>query len=161
MHCHPLSPSLTFPPDNLWLTPAFQGKKFAHEAVLLLLSHLFGTLNYRRVSYEVDSRHAVGRKFLLRCGFRPEGTLFKHRIVQQRNRDSCVYVVLNSDWPEVEQRLRSYCGIPPPRPKVHSIAEIDSIEEFVEGLDLQVEKRAGEAAGEKKSVVKRGRGKKK
>ena len=36
---------LIFPPvhwpDNVWLTPAYQGKKYAHEAVFLLLRALF------------------------------------------------------------------------------------------------------------------------
>jgi hypothetical protein len=125
--------------DNLWLTPAFQGKKFACEAVLLILTHLFNKLQYRRVSYEIDFRHTIGRKFLLKCGFKLEATLRKHRIVQERNRDSSVYVILNSDWPEVELALRKYCGMPEVTEKLHNIAEIDTIAEIAESIALQAE----------------------
>lgn len=122
----------------MWLTPAFQGRKFGCEAMLLVLSHLFNTLQYRRVTYEVDDRHTIGKKFLVKCGFKLEATLHKHRIVQERNRDSCVYVVLNSDWPEVELDLRRFCNIPPKQQtKMHNIAEIDSIEEIAASIDAQ------------------------
>jgi len=136
--------------DNLWLTPAFQGKKFGLEALLLVLTHLFAELNYRRVSYEIDLRHTLGRKFLLKCGFKLEATLHKNRIVQERNRDSCVYVILNSDWCEVEQTLRKHCGLPEVKgTKLHNIAEIDSIEDIVESIAIQAEcaRQGGGAEG--------------
>lgn len=112
--------------DNLWLTPALQGdaRKVAHECVLLLLQWLFDA-GYRRVTVEVDVRHAIMRKFLERCGLQSEGVLRKHRIVQRRNRDTALYVVLNSEFVDVSLRLKLMLGIDP-KPKMQSAAEIES-----------------------------------
>lgn len=110
--------------DNLWLTPAFQGdsRRIAHEAMLLLLQWLVDA-GYRRITVEVDVRHAIMRKFLERCGFQSEAVLRKHRIVQRRNRDSALYVVLNSEFVDVSLRLKLLLGIDP-KPKVAKPAEI-------------------------------------
>ena len=99
--------------DNLWLTPAYQGhsRKFAHEALLLVLGWLFDTANYRRVVCEVDVRHAVMRKFIERCGFQSEGVLRKHKIISRRNRDTALYVLLNSDWTDAALVLKRHLGI--------------------------------------------------
>jgi hypothetical protein len=50
----------------------------------------------------------------------------KHRIIGKRNRDTAVYVMLNSDWAEEEFKLKKFLGIP--IVKKHKIAEIDSID---------------------------------
>lgn len=109
--------------DNLWLTPAYQGLKWAHEAVLLTLEHLVA-LGYRRVTAEVDARHLIARKFLERCGFKLEGILRKHRIVNKRNRDTALFVFLNSDWQEVSVRLKALLGIDL-KPKAKKLADVD------------------------------------
>jgi hypothetical protein len=83
---------------------------------------------YRRITAEVDSRHLIGRKFLERCGFRLEAVLRKHRIVNARNRDSALYVILNSDWLDISIKLKRYLGISTEVLK-HKIAEIDTPQE--------------------------------
>lgn len=50
------------------------------------------------------------RKFLERCGFLLETILRKHKIIQEKNRDTALYVILNSEWHEVGPRLRKYIG---------------------------------------------------
>ena len=112
--------------DNLWLTPAYQGVKFSHEAMLLTLGHLV-ELGYRRVTAEVDTRHLISRKFLERCGFKIEGILRKHRIVNKKNRDSVLYVFLNSDWLDVSTKLKKLIGIDL-KPKTKKIADVDEPE---------------------------------
>lgn len=124
--------------DNLWLTPAYQGKKKAHEAMFNILAYLFTSgnvahspslfsrpyptplsslslvniLGYRRVTVEVDSRHVIMRKFLERCGFLLEAVMRKHRVVRRRNRDTAVYAVVNSDRFDVEVKLKRLLGYP-------------------------------------------------
>lgn len=110
-------------PDNLWLTPAYQGVKFSHEAMMLTLDYLM-QLGYRRVTAEVDTRHLIARKFLERCGFKIEGILRKHRIVNKKNRDSVLFVFLNSDWLEVSTNLKKLLGIDL-KPKTKKIADVD------------------------------------
>ena len=105
--------NLTITLDNLWLTPAYQGhsRKIAHEALLHVLGWLFDTANYRRVVCEVDVRHAVMRKFIERCGFQSEAVLRKHKIISRRNRDTALYVLLNSDWTDAALVLKRHLGI--------------------------------------------------
>lgn len=105
------------------MTPAYQGLKWGHEALLLTLGHLVA-LGYRRITAEVDTRHLIARKFLERCGFKIEGILRKHRIVNRRNRDSTLFVLLNSDWTEVEVRLKALLGIDL-KPKAKKVADLD------------------------------------
>jgi len=111
--------------DNLWLTPAYQGdaRHLAHEAVLLLLTWLTES-GYRRITCEVDLRHVVMRKFVERCGFTSEAVLRKHRIVSRRNRDTALYVLLNSDWIDAQLSLKRHLGIDP-KPKKVKAAEIE------------------------------------
>lgn len=111
--------------DNIWLTPAFQGdsRKLAHEAMLLVLEWL-SIQGYRRITCEVDVRHAVMRKFLERCGFTSEAVLRKHQIIRRRNRDTALYVLLNSELVDALIALKRHLGIDP-RPKMHNAASID------------------------------------
>lgn len=113
-------------PENLWLTPAYQGIKYSHEAMLLTLGHLV-ELGYRRVTAEVDTRHLIARKFLERCGFKIEGILRKHRIVNKKNRDTALFVFLNSDWLDVMVKLKKLLGIDL-KPVAKKVADIDKPE---------------------------------
>ena len=80
--------------------------------------------DYRRVTVEVDIRNIVMRKFLERCGFAMESVMRKHRILDNRNRDSAVYVILNSDWDQISVKLKSILGLNL-RDKMHKVAEIE------------------------------------
>ena len=95
---------------NFWISPAFQGRKRMHEAIFSTLTQLF-LRGYRRISTEIDERHYIGRKMLERCGFILEATLRKHQIIRNRNRNTCIYVILNSEWAENEIKLKKYLGI--------------------------------------------------
>ena len=77
--------------------------KTAHMVI-----HFLTMSGYRRVTAELDERHVIGRKFLQRCGFELEAVLRKHRVVGNRNRNTALYVLLNSDWQESsEKKLQS------------------------------------------------------
>ena len=73
---------------------------------------------------EVDIRNIIMRKFLERCGFQQESIMRKHRIVDCRNRDTAVYVLLNSDWDQINVRLKKILGLDL-YTKMHKIAEIE------------------------------------
>jgi hypothetical protein len=84
----------------------------------------YRNVGYRRITAEVDERHIIGRKFLERCGFTLEAVLEKHKIIQNRNSNTALYVLLNSQWDEEERKLKVYLGIPLKQVQ-HKIAEID------------------------------------
>lgn len=58
-------------------------------------------IGYRRVTAEVDERNIIGRKLLQKCGFNFETTLRKHKVIQNRNSNTALYVILNSEWQEL------------------------------------------------------------
>ena len=60
---------------------------------------------------EVDSRNIIGRRLLERCGFYQESILYKHRVVRQRNSDTALYVMLNSDWSDAERVLKAFIQV--------------------------------------------------
>ena len=64
------------------------------------------------------------RKFLERCGYVEESIMRKHRIVNSRNRDTAVYVLLNSDWDQINIRLKKILGLDLNK-KMHKVAQIE------------------------------------
>jgi hypothetical protein len=66
------------------------------------------------------------RKFVERCGFTSEAVLRKHRVVSRRNRDTALYVLLNSDWTDAQTSLKIHLGIDP-KPKKVKAAEIEPV----------------------------------
>jgi hypothetical protein len=170
----------TFCSGNMWITPAFQGQKRAHEAMLLILEWLYragkssrvfimvkskehqlcsnfallATTGYRRITAEVDERHIIARKFLERCGFQLEATLRKHRIIQNRNSNTALYVVLNSEFEDVERKLKSLLNISL-APKLHKIAEIDKPGDTLSVMAVGGELKTGGEGKTKKSKKKK------
>jgi len=101
--------NLTLEVSNVWLTPAYRGKRHAHAALLLVLDWLF-SLGYRRLEARTDTLNVIANKFLQRCGFSLESVMRKHRVVEKRNRDTSVYRLLNSDWPVASMALHRVVG---------------------------------------------------
>lgn len=94
--------------DSLWLTPAFQGTRgVLAETVLLLLTHLFEAVGYRRVEWRCDGHNVRGRRAAHSLGFTFEGVLRKHRIVKDCNYDTVVFAAINSEWPAMKEQLGS------------------------------------------------------
>lgn len=91
--------------DSLWLTPAFQGSPVLTESVLLLLSHLFEGIGYRRVEWKCDGHNVRARRAGHSLGFTFEGVLRKHMVVKSCNRDSVVFAAINSEWPVMKDHL--------------------------------------------------------
>lgn len=101
-------------------------------------------IGYRRITAEVDDRHVIGRRFLARCGFQCEAVLRKHKILHQRNSNTALYVLLNSDFEEVERRLKTYLGLPLTQP-MHKVAQLES-SKGTDGRAVAVMSAAGTSA---------------
>ena len=72
----------------------------AGTEVLLLLGELvFTELGYRRLEWRCHSLNLPSKRAAERYGFVYEGTLRQHLIVKGRNRDTCVYSIVDSEWP--------------------------------------------------------------
>lgn len=114
--------------DNIWLTPAFQGTNRVYSAMDLLIGWLVDCC-YRRIVVHVDERHLIARKFLLKCGFMQEALLRKHKVVYDRNCNTVVYTILNSDWPSVKLKLNGIL-------KENAVKEKKELKHKIAGIDL-------------------------
>ena len=91
-----------------WLGPAFWRSHVNTAAKYLLLRHAFEALGAIRVAFTIDSRNARSRAAVERLGARLEGTLRHHMLLPGGVvRDTCVYALLDTDWPTVRPGLEA------------------------------------------------------
>ncbi len=91
-----------------WLMPEAQRSVVNTESKYLLLRHAFETLGCIRVQLKTDSRNTNSQRAIERLGARKEGVLRKHMIVKNGfQRDSVIYSIIDSEWPEVKARLEA------------------------------------------------------
>lgn len=91
-----------------WLGKSAQRTPVNTEAKLLLLTHAFETWKCVRVELITDVLNDQSRAAILRLGAKQEGILRKHLILPSgRVRDSVVFSIIDSEWPEVRARLIS------------------------------------------------------
>lgn len=88
------------------LLPAAQGTAVNPEAKLLLMTRAFEVLGAGRVQFKVDARNERSLRAMARLGAVREGVL---RAYQRRpdgfTRDSVVFSVLATEWPDVKAGL--------------------------------------------------------
>lgn len=91
-----------------WLAPRAQRSGINTEAKLLMLQHAFGRWQVHRVTLKTDARNQRSRSAIERIGGRLDGILRAHLAASDGGlRDSAVYSILASEWPQVEERLRA------------------------------------------------------
>jgi N-acetyltransferase len=89
-----------------WLGKSAQRTPVNTEAKLLLLTHAFETWRFVRVELITDVLNDQSRAAILRLGAKQEGILRKHLILPSgRVRDSVVFSIIDSEWPEVKAGL--------------------------------------------------------
>ncbi len=91
-----------------WLGQDWQRSSVNTQAKLLLMRHAFDRLGCIRVEFKTDTRNLRSQQALERIGATREGVLRNHMIVQgDHYRDSVYFSVIDSEWPQVLQRLES------------------------------------------------------
>lgn len=89
-----------------WLAPEAQRTGINTEAKLLMLTHAFESLRVHRVSLRTDSRNERSRKAIERLGAKFDGVIRASQTAYDGAiRDSAVYSILDSEWPEVKDQL--------------------------------------------------------
>lgn len=90
-----------------WLAKSAQRTPINTEAKLLLLTHAFEAWQCMRVELITDVLNEQSRAAILRLGAKQEGVLRKHLILHSgRSRDSAVFSIIDSEWPEVKAGLK-------------------------------------------------------
>jgi RimJ/RimL family protein N-acetyltransferase len=99
---------------STWIVPAWQRTAVNTEAKYLMLRHAFEVWKCIRVELKTDALNQKSRHAILRIGAKEEGTLRRHVITWSgRVRDSVYFSILDSEWPEVKQRLESRLSADP------------------------------------------------
>lgn len=94
---------------------AFWGRGYMSTALPELIAFAFGELGLHRVFADIDPRNARSIKALGRLGFRQEGVLRQHYLVQGEPQDAVVYGLLRSEWTrDAEPGASPNGGLPRP-----------------------------------------------
>lgn len=91
-----------------WLASQYWNSLFNTEAKYLMLRHAFEHWSFNRVQFLTDHRNIRSQKALASLGAEFEGTIRQHRILYDGyRRSSMLYSILKSEWPELDDKLRS------------------------------------------------------
>lgn len=92
-----------------WLAVRAQRTAVNTECKYLLLRHAFEDLGAVRLQIKTDGRNDISQRAIERLGAVREGVLRKHMLVQGTYiRDTVMYSILDSEWPEVKARLEEF-----------------------------------------------------
>jgi RimJ/RimL family protein N-acetyltransferase len=89
-----------------WISTRARGSAINAESKLLLLEHIFCTLDARRVEFNVDDQNLRSRAAVMGIGARKEGALREH--ARRRDgtwRTTMVYSITSGDWHHVRANL--------------------------------------------------------
>jgi RimJ/RimL family protein N-acetyltransferase len=90
-----------------WLAREARRTAINTECKFLLLRHAFEPLGCIRVQLKTDRRNERSRRAIERIGGQLEGILRNHMILHYGLRDSAFYSIIDTEWPEVKERLVS------------------------------------------------------
>jgi len=95
---------------STWYRRAVQRTALNTEAKRLLLSHAFETLDCIAVEFRTHFFNHASRRGIERLGAKLDGVLRSHQINRHPHatgalRDTCVYSILDSEWPSVKAHL--------------------------------------------------------
>ena len=91
---------------STWYAPAVWGTAINGESKLLLLTHAFEVLKLNRVQFVTDSLNQRSQAAIAKLGALREGVNRSHMISQGgRIRDSVVFSIIASEWPQVKETL--------------------------------------------------------
>jgi RimJ/RimL family protein N-acetyltransferase len=104
------SPPYAVEIGGTWLAASAQRTGVNTEAKLLLLDYAFSVLGVGRVDLKTDARNDRSRNAMARIGGTFEGVLrnWQPSLVpgeEGRLRDSALYSILDTEWPDVHERL--------------------------------------------------------
>ena len=106
LNIDPLNRSLEI--GGTWYGLDYQGTQVNSECKYLLLKHAFEKLDCIRVWFKTDLRNQRSQRALERLGVVKEGVLRNHMILADGYiRDSVVYSLLPSEWPQVKMKLEA------------------------------------------------------
>ena len=91
---------------STWYAARVQRTPLNTEAKRLLLAHAFETLDCIAVEFRTHVFNRQSRQAIERLGAKLDGILRNHQIARDGTlRDTCVYSIIDSEWPAVRSHL--------------------------------------------------------
>jgi RimJ/RimL family protein N-acetyltransferase len=91
---------------STWYRKRVQRSALNTECKLLLLTHAFEQLNCIAVEFRTHFFNQQSRAAIVRLGAKLDGILRQHQIAANGSlRDTCLYSILDSEWPAVKAHL--------------------------------------------------------
>jgi RimJ/RimL family protein N-acetyltransferase len=91
-----------------WLAASAQRTAINTEAKLLMLRHAFEVWKVHRVTLKTDARNIQSRNAIERLGAKLDGVLRAwQRAAEGGPRDTAIFSILLSEWPDVRAKLES------------------------------------------------------
>jgi N-acetyltransferase len=98
---------------STWYRRRVQRSGLNTECKLLLLAHAFEQLDCIAVEFRTHFFNRQSRTGIERLGAKLDGILRQHQIARNGTlRDTCVYSILNGEWPTVKAHLSFQLGKP-------------------------------------------------
>ncbi len=99
-----------------WLAASAQRSGINTDAKRLMLTHAFETWRVQRVDLKTDARNDRSRAAIERIGGRLDGVMrnWQPSLVpgeEGQPRDSAMYSIVPSEWPDVRARLVAMAGV--------------------------------------------------
>ncbi|MEG1454478.1 MAG: GNAT family protein, partial [Comamonas sp.] len=96
-----------------WYARSVQRSHVNTAAKLLLMAHAFDTLGCTVVGWRTDILNLASQRAIERLGARKDGVLRSHALRRDGSiRDTVMYSLLASEWPEVRARLSARLQAP-------------------------------------------------
>ena len=96
---------------STWNAKSAQGSGTNPESKLLLLTHAFEVWDCPAVEFRTSWHNRQSRAAIEKLGAKLDGVLRQHtRTSDGSLRDTCVYSVVQAEWPQVRASLRSRLG---------------------------------------------------
>ncbi|QYH20423.1 GNAT family N-acetyltransferase [Corynebacterium aquatimens] len=93
---------------STWVGAQHQGSSINPAAKLLLLTRAFEELGCLRVEIRTHYMNQQSRRAIEKLGAKLDGVLRRHKILASGLvRDTCVYSILDTEWPEVKTGLEA------------------------------------------------------
>lgn len=105
---HPDPANRSIEIGSTWITKDAQGAPFNKAAKLLMLQRAFEDLECLRVEIRTHFMNRQSRAAIESLGAKLDGVLRRHKILKSGLvRDTCVYSILDTEWPEVKTALEA------------------------------------------------------
>ena len=92
---------------STWYAKRVQRTRLNTECKVMLLTHAFETLKCIAVEFRTSFFNHQSRCAIERLGAKLDGILRNHMIVPEgARRDTCVYSVIENEWPSVRTHLK-------------------------------------------------------